>query len=229
MGYKRLPDEGNLPPIRIFDWPCRAWHWSNALLVTALIVSGYVIGTPLPSSAGDTSALYVMGWLRFTHLAAGQMFALGFLFRIYWAFNGNQYSWQLFSPTIWRKSWTDGFMTQIKWNLMLTNRAPRYVGLNPLANVIMLLLFVVPCIITILTGFAMLAEVTGHDSWEYFWFGWMVSIFGNTLDLHLLHRLCMWVLICFVLAHVYMAVREDVVGRQTMISTMLSGIRMYRK
>jgi len=229
MGYQRLPDEGILPPVRIFDWPCRSWHWINALLVMVLIISGYVIGTPLPSSAGDTSALYVMGWLRFAHLASGQVFALGFLFRVYWAFNGNQFSGQLFAPLIWRKSWTDGFWTQIKWNLLLSGKAPRYVGLNPLANVIMLVLFVLPSILTILTGFAMLAEVTGHDSWQYFWFGWMVSIFGNTLDLHLIHRLCMWILMCFVMAHIYMAVREDVVGRQTMISTMLSGIRMYRK
>jgi Ni/Fe-hydrogenase 1 B-type cytochrome subunit len=229
MGYRRLPDEGYLPPIRIFDWPCRAWHWSNALLVVVLIGSGYVIGTPLPSSAGDTSSLYVMGWLRFAHLASGQIFALGFLFRVYWAFYGNQYSWQLFSPMIWKKSWTDGFWAQVKWNLLMTGKAPRYVGLNPMANVIMLVLFVIPSLLTILTGFAMLAEVTGHDSWQYFWFGWMVSIFGNTLDLHLLHRLSMWALMCFVMAHVYMAVREDVVGRQTMISTMLSGVRLYRK
>ena len=102
-------------------------------------------------------------------------------------------------------------------------------SMNPMANVIMLVLFVIPSLLTILTGFAMLAEVTGHDSWQYFWFGWMVSIFGNTLDLHLLHRLSMWALMCFVMAHVYMAVREDVVGRQTMISTMLSGVRLYRK
>ncbi|OAN55175.1 hypothetical protein A6A04_10925 [Paramagnetospirillum marisnigri] len=229
MGYQRLPDDGDLPPQRIFDWPCRAWHWINALLVVVLIVSGYLIGTPLPSSSGDTSSLYVMGWLRFAHLASGQLFALGFLFRVYWAFNGNQYSWQLFLPTFWKKSWTDGFWAQIKWNLLLLKLAPRYVGLNPVANVIMLVLFVLPSLLTILTGFAMLAEVTGHDSWQYFCFGWMVSIFGNTLDLHLLHRLCLWALVCFTMSHIYIAIREDAVGRQTMVSTMLSGIRQYRR
>lgn len=228
MGYRLLPEDGDLPPVRIFDWPCRLWHWINAFLVIVLIVSGYLIGTPLPSSSGDTSTLYGVGWLRFAHLASGQLFALAFLFRIYWAFMGNRYSWQLFLPTFWRKSWTDGFATQVKWNLMLIDKAPRYVGLNPVANVLMLAMLVVPTVLFILTGYAMLAEVTGHDSWEYFMFGWMVSIFGNTLDLHLVHRLCMWVIICFVIIHIYIAIREDVAGRQTLISTMLSGIRQYR-
>ena len=229
MGYRQLPDHGDLPAERIFDWPCRMWHWSNAALVVVLIVSGYLIGTPLPSSAGDTSHLYVMGWVRFAHLASGQLFAVAFLFRVYWAWTGNQYSWQLFLPTPWQRSWTDGFMAQVKWNLMLRDKAPRYVGLNPVANVMMLILFVLPSVLIILTGFAMLAEVAGHDSWEYYAFGWMVSIFGNTLDLHLVHRLCMWVVVCFTMAHIYIAIREDVTGRQTMVSTMLSGIRQYRK
>ncbi|CAA7617882.1 hydrogenase 1, b-type cytochrome subunit [Candidatus Terasakiella magnetica] len=229
MAYRQLAAHGTLPPERIFDWPCRVWHWASAFLVVVLSVSGYLIGTPLPSSSGDTSTLYVMGWLRFAHLAAGQLFALAFLFRTYWAFIGNQYSWQLFAPTFWRKSWSDGFMAQVKWNLMIQNSAPRYVGLNPVANVIMLFMFVAPSILTILTGFAMLAEVTGHDSWQYFCFGWMVSIFGNTLDLHLFHRLCLWVLVCFTISHIYIAIREDITGRQTMVSTMLSGIRQYRR
>ena len=82
---------------------------------------------------------------------------------------------------------------------------------------------------TILTGFAMLAEVKGHESWLYATFGWMVSIFGNTLDLHILHRLCMWIIVSFVMLHIYTAVREDIVSRQTMISTMLSGERVYRE
>jgi Ni/Fe-hydrogenase 1 B-type cytochrome subunit len=229
MGYRQLPDDGDLPPVKIFDPACRLWHWTNTLFVFALIVSGYLIGTPLPSSGGDPSSLYLMGWLRFAHLACGQLFALGFLFRVYWAFMGNRFSWQLFTPTIWRRSWSDGFADQVKWSLLLLSRAPRYIGLNPLANVMMLVLFVVPALVTIVTGFAMLAEVAGHESWQYSCFGWMVSIFGNTLDLHLFHRLCMWALIFFTFAHIYVAVREDVMSRQTMISAMLSGVRTFRR
>ena len=41
----------------------------------------------------------------------------------------------------------------------------------------------------------MYAEVTGHDSWQYLLFGWVTMLFGNTLDLHVIHRLAMWVIV----------------------------------
>jgi len=59
-------------------------------------------------------------------------------------------------------------------------------------------------------------------------FGWMTAIFGNTLDLHILHRLAMWVVLSFAMAHIYIAVREDILSRQTTVSAMLSGDRLYR-
>ena len=53
-------------------------------------------------------------------------------------------------------------------------------------------------------------------------------VFGNTLDLHVFHRLSMWVMVWFSMAHIYIAVREDILSRQTVISTMLSGERQFR-
>jgi Ni/Fe-hydrogenase 1 B-type cytochrome subunit len=39
----------------------------------------------------------------------------------------------------------------------------------------------------------------------------------------------MWLILVFVVGHIYMAVREDIVGRQTSVSTMISGFRIFRK
>jgi Ni/Fe-hydrogenase 1 B-type cytochrome subunit len=112
--------------------------------------------------------------------------------------------------------------------LLLTDRPYRYIGLNPLGGVAMFFLFVIPSVVLILTGFAMYAEVTGHESWQYLMFGWMTAWFGNTLDLHILHRLAMWIVISFAMVHIYIAVREDILSRQTTVSAMLSGDRLYR-
>ena len=43
--------------------------------------------------------------------------------------------------------------------------------------------------------------------------------------LRTLHHLGMWSIILFVIIHVYAAVREDIMSRQSMISTMVSGWR----
>jgi Ni/Fe-hydrogenase 1 B-type cytochrome subunit len=39
----------------------------------------------------------------------------------------------------------------------------------------------------------------------------------------------MWVLIVFGLVHVYMVIREDRVSRQTILDSMLSGWRTFRR
>jgi len=38
----------------------------------------------------------------------------------------------------------------------------------------------------------------------------------------------MWVIVWFITVHIYIAVREDILSRQTTISTMLSGERQFR-
>jgi Ni/Fe-hydrogenase 1 B-type cytochrome subunit len=227
--YHQLPETGIPDPVTIYGPGVRLWHWLNALVVLVLCVTGYFIGVPPPSALGDTSALYVMGWIRFFHLASGYLMTIFAAMRFWLVFIEKGISHQLFFPAIWRAEWLDGFMRQVRWNLMAVAKPTRYIGLNPLGGVAMLGLFVVPAAITIITGFAMYAEVSGHDSWQYFLFGWVTSIFGNTMDLHVIHRLSMWIIVIFSFIHVYIAVREDILSRQTMISSMLSGERQFRR
>jgi len=48
------------------------------------------------------------------------------------------------------------------------------------------------------------------------------------MQVHNLHRLGMWIMMTFVLVHVYAAIREDIMSRQSLISTMISGWRMFK-
>ena len=38
----------------------------------------------------------------------------------------------------------------------------------------------------------------------------------------------MWIIVVFVMLHVYVAIREDIMSRQSLISTMISGWRMFK-
>ena len=38
----------------------------------------------------------------------------------------------------------------------------------------------------------------------------------------------MWAMVVFVIAHIYAAVREDIMGRQSIVSTMVSGYRTFK-
>lgn len=93
----------------------------------------------------------------------------------------------------------------------------------------MQVMFVAPSAVLLLTGYAMYAEVAGHESILYALFGWLTVLTPNTIDFHTVHRLCMWVVAGFVVIHIYTAVREDIISRQSMVSTMLSGYRLFKR
>lgn len=227
--YREIRDHEDVRALYMYEAPIRVWHWLNAAVVVVLALTGYLIGTPLPSYTGDPSSVYVMGWLRVIHLSSGHIFAVLWVMRIWWAFVGNAFARQLFLPPIWSQTWVDGMRYQLAWNLFLVSKPRRYSGLNPLAHVAMLVLFVVPSAVLLLTGYAMYAEVAGHESMLYALFGWMTVITPNTIDFHTVHRMCMWVVAGFAVIHVYTAVREDIVSRQSMVSTMLSGYRLFKR
>ncbi|MEN1564933.1 cytochrome b/b6 domain-containing protein, partial [Pseudomonas aeruginosa] len=51
---------------------------------------------------------------------------------------------------------------------------------------------------------------------------------GNSMDIHSWHRLGMWLIGAFVIGHVYMALREDIMSDDTVISTMVNGYRSHK-
>src|SRR6266567_1272908 len=69
------------PTVYVYEAPVRICHWVNAFSIIVLMVTGYLIGTPLPSVAGEASDNFVMGYIRFAHFAAGQVLAVFFLTR----------------------------------------------------------------------------------------------------------------------------------------------------
>ncbi|WP_078121986.1 Ni/Fe-hydrogenase, b-type cytochrome subunit [Thiosocius teredinicola] len=217
------------PAVYVYEAPLRIWHWVNALCIVTLALTGYFIGSPLPSVPGEASDNFLMGYIRFVHFAAGYILAIGFLFRIYWAFVGNHHARQLFAPPLFSGKFWSGVWHEIKWYAFMVKEPRKYTGHNPLAVVVMHVLFVWMLIFMIVTGFALYGEGTGMGSWQFELFSsWVIPLFGQSQDVHTWHHLVMWALVCFVIIHVYVAIREDIMSRQSLISTMISGWRMFK-
>lgn len=215
--------------IYVYEAPVRLWHWVNALAITVLFITGYLIGSPLPTQPGEASSTYVTGTIRLFHFTAAYVFAIGFLGRIYWAFVGNHHARQIFILPIFDKGWWNEILHEIKWYLFIVKEPQKYVGHNPLAQLAMFLFFTVGAVYMICTGFALYGEAQGIDSWTYRLFGWVISLVGgNSQQVHSWHHMGLWVTVIFVILHVYAAIREDIMSRQSMISTMISGWRMFK-
>ena len=60
-------DEGavaSAPQVRsvyVYEAPVRVWHWINATAILVLCMTGYLIGSPLPSAGGEASDHFPLG------------------------------------------------------------------------------------------------------------------------------------------------------------------------
>lgn len=224
----------NTPPtmrsIFVYEAPVRLWHWINVMALIVLAVTGYFIGSPPTSIVGEASDHFFFGYIRFIHFAAGYIFGIGMLFRLYWVFVGNYHAREIFylpifTPLFWRE-----LVSMMKWYTFLRAYPNRYIGHNPVARISMFLGFVIPAYFMMITGFALYGEgaQAGHITHTLFT-TWVIPLFGQSQDVHTWHHLGMWVMICFTILHVYAAIREDIMGRQSMISTMIGGYRLFKE
>ncbi|MCB1390114.1 MAG: Ni/Fe-hydrogenase, b-type cytochrome subunit [Rhodobiaceae bacterium] len=215
--------------VYVYQAPVRLWHWVNAFAILALCLSGYLIGSPLPSVHGEASDSFLFGWIRYIHFSAGYILIVGMALRVYWAFVGNHHARQIFLPKVWQGQFWKELLHEIKWYGMIAKEPMKYAGHNPLATLVMHIMFIWGIAFMIVTGLALYGEGAGMGSWQYNLFSsWVIPLFGQSQDVHTWHHLGMWIIICFAIIHIYAAVREDIMSRQSIISSMFSGWRTFR-
>jgi Ni/Fe-hydrogenase 1 B-type cytochrome subunit len=215
--------------VYVYEAPVRIWHWTNALAIVVLIMTGYFIGSPPPTmGAGEAYNQFYFGYIRFTHFAAGMILTVAFFGRIYWAFVGNHHAKQLFYVPVWRASYWRELWTEVRWYLFLEAAPKKYVGHNPLAQLAMFCFMTLGLSFMILTGMALYAEGAGEGSFFDLAFGWVRHLVGPSQTLHTIHHLGMWWIVTFMIVHIYVAIREDIMSRQSIVSTMISGHRTFK-
>ena len=221
-------DPANQKAVYVFEAPVRIWHWLHTLSFLTLAVTGYLISSPLPAPNGIPSDHFVMGNIRLIHFIAAYVFAIGFAVRIYWALVGNRYAREIFYLPFWRPGWWLGLIHELKFYLFLTRKQDKMLGHNPLAQAAMFFLNTLMTLFMIVTGFALYGQGLGEGSWADRGFGWIIPMLGGEQATRNWHVMGMWIMLVFVIIHIYMAVRADIIGRESSVSTMIGGWRMFK-
>ena len=219
-------------PVYVWELPVRIWHWVMAAAMVVLAITGYLIGAPPPTLGGEAIDHYLFGYIRFAHFAAAWVFAVFFALRVIWAFVGNTYSRELFvlPVAMLKGEWWRGMFGQLRYYLFLNREAKPWAGHNPLAAAGMFFMYVIGTVFMIVTGFALYGEGLGQQSWIFQAFSsWVLPLLGSSQNVHTLHHLGMWYLLCFVLIHLYMVVREDILGGETLVRMMVNGWRFAKR
>lgn len=215
--------------VYVYETPVRLWHWINALAIIVLCATGWFIGSPPPSmQIAEATHQFVFGYIRFAHFAAGMILTVGFLGRIYWAFVGNHHAKQMFVLPVWNRHWWSEVFFELRWYMFLEKEPKKYVGHNPLAQAAMFFFMTLGITFMIITGLALYSEGAGQGSFWDTLFGWVIPLVGNSQALHSIHHLGMWAIVIFMIIHIYAAIREDIMSRQSMVSTMISGTRTFK-
>lgn len=218
---------------RVYVWelPVRLYHWVNALAVTALAVTGYMIGRPLSMAlTGEASFSYFFGWVRFVHFVAAYLFFFNFVFRIYWGFVGNRYArWENFLPigTGRLKKQAREALEVLKVDVLQETAQPmESVGHNALAGWTYFLSFLAFVFQTV-TGFGLYSAMS-HARLAHL-FAWIVPLMGGDFAVRQWHHVMMWFFIVFSMIHVYLVFYHDYVEGRGVISSMAGGWKFIEK
>jgi Ni/Fe-hydrogenase 1 B-type cytochrome subunit len=212
---------------RVYVWelPVRLYHWLNALVLVALIVTGFYISNPLAiQTQRDASNSYIMGWFRYIHFAAAYLFFFNFLFRIYWGFVGNKFAnWNQFIPT--SKRFFQEMWTVFKIDILMLKKNGKEqhhlsIGHNAMAGFIYFLTFIA-FLVQVFTGFGLYAAMGGW--WLPKLFAWVPAMLGGDAFTRVIHHWAMWFFILFAVIHVYLVFYHDYVEGRGEISSMGGG------
>jgi len=217
--------------VLVWELPVRIFHWLNALCITVLAITGFIIADP-PALMSTAEAVdsYWFGTVRTIHFITAYVFLLNAIVRVYWAFNGNYYSnWRAFLP-LTKQKW-DNIKHVLKVDVLLQNEETEVlknisVGHNYVASFSYIILFLL-ALVQIFTGFGLYAPTSGW--WLPKLFEWVPNVLGNEMTTRFVHHISTWLFIIFTLIHVYLVFYHDWLEGRGESSAMISGYKFVRK
>lgn len=227
-GLKALRHEIEAPSgdyqwVYLWHWPIRAMHWVAAVSIVVLAVTGLYIGRPYFAPSDSPTTPFLMGWMRFFHFAAAGALVATAIVRVYWLFAGNKFERFAALFPIRPRDWVN-LAKQVKFYLLIhPERAPKYLGHNPLQQLSYTGLYLA-ALLAVVTGFAMYGQ-SNPGGLFFRVFGWLGPVFGGMQNLRFLHHVLTWVFLAFIPIHVYLAIRADVLEHGGSISSIITGGR----
>lgn len=207
----------------VWHWPIRAMHWTAAACIVVLACTGFYIGKPYFMTSGEASSHFLMGWVRFVHFAAAGILVATAIVRVYWLFNGNRYeTWRALFP-VSRPDWHNLGKQVRAYLFLLPERAPMYIGHNPLQQMSYTALYAVAAF-QVVTGFA-LYGLSNPSGTIAALFGWVGPALGGVQVVRFWHHIVTWVFAIFVPVHVYLTFRADITEPRAGVSAMINGSR----
>lgn len=216
---KPMPESARIP-VRVWELPVRIAHWLIVFSILVLAATGFYIGNPFISVPGMARDHFVMGTMKVVHFYAAIVFTLAVLSRIAWMFMSNRYGrWHQFIPTTGRR--LRNLYQSIEFYMFIRHRPPTTIGHNALAGATYAVIYGI-CLVMIGTGLAMYAPAAAVGS-PMRWFAVLIPLFGGLPTARLIHHIGMWLLLAFMIFHVYCSILVTSIEQNSTIESIISG------
>ncbi len=216
------PPAGDHRWIYLWHLPIRAMHWIAMASIAVLFVTGLYIALPF-FMEGVAGTSFFLQWVRLAHFIAGGVLVATALVRVYWLFRGNRFERLAALFPVRKRDWVN-LWKMIRYYLMIhPERAPHYLGHNPLQQLFYTFTYLI-ALLLVVTGFVLFGQAEPGTLVARS-FGWMAPYMGGMQMVRVIHHVAMWYFPLFVIFHVYLAIRADLLDRSGTMSSMISGGR----
>lgn len=217
---------GDQVPVYVWDLVVRLTHWTIALSILTLSITGIYIGKPFMTSSTLGTQEFIMGTMRLIHFWTSIAFSVAVLSRIIWMFQGPRYArWNQLVPTT--KQRVRDMWGTLRFYIFIDAEPPPAIGHNAMAGFAYIGAFAL-YIVMILTGFALWGASSHYNS-PLRWFTWILPLVGGAQGARWVHHVGMWVLLCFVVQHVYSSTLMARVEKVGVIDSIFGGWKVIPK
>ncbi len=198
----------------------RLWHWTMALSIGVLSVTGLYIHSPWNVTMLEGVSRFPMAEMRMIHLEAAFILLAAVMVRLYLLFFGNRHEriWD-FAPINARN--IKGLFRAIGRYLYLKEAWDPCLGHNPLAGAV----YFVVILALLFQGFTGMVLLLPE---AHLWQRAAAVLSMTQQEARFYHHLTMWFLFCFVVIHLYTLIWNEVQHPEGLISSIFSGRKFER-
>jgi len=216
----------------------RTIHWANAISMIIAVVTGFYIAEPYYQTLIAEPAVnkYVMAWNRWWHLMVAIIFDVTSIVVVYlYFFSRFEKPWKKVIPTKQNiKEFIEVFL-----NLITLNRRKNFDSSHADSfNTVYFTIFHLLLLWMLLTGLQLYVHglESGMSSIGSWWpwmlhvaTDWTIAATGGTLmDVRISHHTTMWLIIVWVVFHIYYQIWRTIFWKEGDISIVVSGTKFAK-
>ncbi|WP_368031010.1 cytochrome b/b6 domain-containing protein [Arcobacter sp. s6] len=215
----------------------RTIHWMNALCMVVAVATGLYIGHPYYQTfiADPAVDKYVMAWNRWGHFIAAIIFDVtAILIGYLYLFSNFDKPYKKILPT--KQNFIEFW--EVFFNLITFNRRKKFDSTHSDSyNIVFFTFFHILLVFMLLTGLQLYVHglASGESSIGTWWpamlhlaTDWTLTVFGGNMGVRIAHHTAMYLILMWVMSHIYYQIWRTIFWREGDIGIVFSGHKFVR-